>query len=87
MIAFRSYLARRFGLWLVLGCLACAIAHGEDLKRATLSPVSFDRQDTAKIRIDNLPETERNLIAKMPANSHHFGAARVGGNRRGLIEV
>jgi sugar lactone lactonase YvrE len=81
----------RLGLSFVLGGLAYAGSYAQTLqppnkalKPATLnqpsiSPsISFDKQAISEIRTEGLPETERNLIAKMPADFYHFGAVKAG---------
>jgi sugar lactone lactonase YvrE len=68
----------RIGLSMVFGCVAYAVSYGQTIepaKTAVRPSIFFDKQVTSEIRTEALPETERNLIAKMPANFYHFGAA------------
>ena len=70
----------RQGLVLVLGGFACAGGYAESAKPAITpsiaNSISFDKQDIFRIQTGNLPISEQKLIARMPANFHHFGAAR-----------
>jgi hypothetical protein len=69
-------IGRRLGQSIVPGCVACAVSYGQTIEPANPAAkpsIFFDKQVTSEIRTEALPETERNLIAKMPANFHHFG--------------
>ena len=71
----------RIGLSTVFGCVTYAGGYGQTIERgqpAVKPAIFFENQVTSEIRIEALPETERNLIAKMPPNIHHFGAITVG---------
>jgi hypothetical protein len=74
--------AGRLGWTLILAGFAYAHSYGQAVKPAidssTGSVVSFDRQPLSEIRMSDLPEGEQKWISNMPANFHHFGAARMG---------
>jgi len=48
------------------------------ISQATQPTISLEKQNLAEVRTVDLPQSEQTLAAKAPANSHFFGAAKVG---------
>jgi len=65
--------------WLVgaflLACLACANSYGQ----AQSPVVTIVKPEVSEMWTANLPVSEKELLAKVPANFHYFGASTVGG--------
>lgn len=71
----RNKFLRRGSILAALGCLVTVSFYGQSAKPA----ISLVKQEASDARLQNLPETERALLARMPANFYHFGAFTAAG--------
>jgi hypothetical protein len=63
--------------WLAI---AAVLAHGQETRSQIVAhpQIVLETQPVSTMHLENLPDRERDLVTKLPAGQHFFGAAKVG---------